>query len=269
MPPKLDTPIKTSQKAASSKTLVSNEDIMSALKSFKNEMLSSNKSLSELQAKQFLDLKTDFTRISNQMLELKAENARLCKEVDALRGKISNLEKYNPSELSQSVVSEVLQETFERERCQSNLIFYGVPELTSSIVSERVSHDKLTINNILESLSDLIPQNLKLIRIGKPRSDIARPIKAVFDSKQSAMHLLSAFNSAKRSGSSFLDGFRMVSDKTSLQRKLLRACHLEMERRINDGEPNLRIVFENGIPKVGTATSKNGGLRLHTANNHS
>lgn len=267
--PNRDTPIKTSLKTTYSKTLVSNEDIINELKSFKKEMISSHKSLSELQAKQFLDLKTDFAHISSQMLELKAENTRLCKEVDFLREKVSNLEKNISVDLSQSVVNEVLQETFERERCQSNLILYNVPELTSSIVSERITHDKQTINNILASLDEVIPHNIKLIRLGKPRSDTARPIKAIFDSKQSAMNLLSAFNASKRSGNSFLDGFRMVSDKTTFQRKLLRASHIELDRRIKNGESNLRIIFENGLPKVGSVTSKNGGLLLPTVNNHS
>ncbi|XP_050535133.1 uncharacterized protein LOC126902150 [Daktulosphaira vitifoliae] len=242
MPLKQDTPFKATLKASGSKVLtpISNEDLMGALKDFKKEMLTSNKALSELQDKQ----------------------CRYVKKLIFSRQKVARLESNNSEELPKTVVIEALQEIFEREKCQSNLIFYGVSDLSSGIASERVAHDKLTVQNILQSLGDSVPQNPKLIRIGKARADTPRPIKAIFDNKQSAMHLLSAYNTARRSGCSFPDGFRIVSDKTNLQRKLLRECHLELVRRTNEGEPGLRILFENGLPKVGKILSKNGGPQL-------
>lgn len=61
---------------------------------------------------------------------------------------------------------------------------------------------------------------MKLFRLGKPRVDAPRPIKAILDSKDSAFNLLTTFNTAKRYGIVFLVGFKMSSDKTQLQRKL-------------------------------------------------
>lgn len=102
MPLKSDTPLKTALKNSSSKdpAPVSYEDLMGSLKACKNKILSSNKALSHLQAKQYLGLKADFTRISSQMLKLKAENEKLCKEIDMPKGKISSLECNNSTELS-------------------------------------------------------------------------------------------------------------------------------------------------------------------------
>lgn len=61
----------------------------------------------------------------------------------------------------------------------------------------------------------------------------------------------------------------MTNDKTQLQRKLLRECHLELDRRTTEGESGLRIIFENGIPTIGANFSKNGGGRQRPAVNRS
>jgi len=67
MPPKLDTPIKPVSKATSSRSdttnkvphttdVISNADLMAVLTTFKSDILSSNKSFSDLQATQYKDL---------------------------------------------------------------------------------------------------------------------------------------------------------------------------------------------------------------------
>lgn len=268
---KQDTPIKPinvasghSKKAVS----ISNEDLMAALKTFKGEILSSHKSLSDLQASQYNDLKADLSHVSLQMSELKAENSTLRAEIDVLKGKVASFKGFNSVEQSQSIINLVLQETFERERCQTNLITYGVPESSSLDISLRIEHDKKTFCNILSSLGNAVPSNFKLVRIGKSSTSSSRPLKVIFDSKEVAAHLLSTFNAAKRSGTVFMENFRMTSDKTLLQRKLLRSCHAELEQRTKGGETDLRIVFENGLPIVGVANPKNGGVRRHHSSKH-
>jgi len=259
---KTDTPIKPPCKTTAGRSTskpVSNEDLMATLHTFKAEILSSTNTLSDLQASQFNDLKLDLSQVSTQLAEMKAENTRLQNEIEVLKSKVSSLEMSGSIEQPQLVVTQVLQETFERERCLYNLIGYGVPESTSMAVPQRISHDRQTICSILESLGDVIPQSSKLIRLGKLRNDnTARPLKIIFDNKESATRLLLQFNTAKRSGTSFLNGFRLASDKTALQRKLLRSCHDELDRRTQGGESGLRIMFDNGLPKVGVMKSKNG-----------
>jgi len=49
---------------------------------------------------------------------------------------------------------------------------------------------------------------------------------------------------------------------TTLQRKLLRTCYEDLERRVKNGETGLRVVFVNGFPTVGSALSKNGHGRF-------
>lgn len=265
--PKPDTPVKPVTKVTSvpsnKNTSISNEDLMAALKSFKGEMLSSQKSLSNLQASQYNDLKAALSHVSLQMSELKAENSMLRTEVDTLKNKVASLESSSSIEQSQSVLQQVLQETFERERCQTNLIAYGVPESPSLDISVRIAHDKNTFCNILSSIGDSVPSNFKLVRLGKPNNSSSRPLKAIFETKDAAAHLLSSFNTAKRSGTDFLENFRLNSDKTLLQRKLLRSCHSELDQRTKKGESGLRIFFENGFPKVAVTISKNEEARHH------
>lgn len=68
---------------------VSNEDLMVMLKTFKVQFLYPNK---DLQDKQHQDLNIDLLRVPNQILESKADNTRLSKEEDALKGKVTSSE---------------------------------------------------------------------------------------------------------------------------------------------------------------------------------
>ncbi|KAL4153538.1 hypothetical protein QTP88_001371 [Uroleucon formosanum] len=234
----------------------SNNDIMTVLLAFKSETLSSNKVLSNTMNKQFNELKVDLQLVSKQVTELKAANATLTNEVELLKGKVASLESINPTEHSQSLISQVLQEIYEHERCQSNLIFYGVPEATSPEATHLIEHDKHTIVKALEPLGNVVSVNLKLIRLGKSHSNFLRPVKVIFESKDIAMNLFAAYNIATRSRKPFPEDFRISRDRTSMQRKLLRSCYDDLDRRVRSGETNLRIVFVNGLPMVGSTFLK-------------
>jgi hypothetical protein len=172
------------------------------------------------------------------------------------------LECSYPLENSQSIVSQVLQENFEHERCLHNLIVYGVPESNSPDTSVRVDLDKLTVSSSLGSLENAVLDKYKLIRLGRSRADFTHPIKIICESKNAASNLFYAYNSAKRSGKPFPEGFRISRDRTTLQRKLLCICYEDLERRVKSGEIGLRVVFMNGFPTVGSAHSKNGDSRF-------
>lgn len=105
---------------------------MTALTSFRAEILSSN---FKSQASQHSVLKADILRVTNQMSELKAENTKLRADIDELKAKVAHPNS-DSSLQPHSIVSQVLLETFERERYQSSLIFYGIAESTSLLVIE-------------------------------------------------------------------------------------------------------------------------------------
>jgi hypothetical protein len=111
-------------------------------------------------------------------------------------------------------------------------------------------------------LENAVPEKFKLIRLGRARADFIRPVKIICENKDAAFNLFSAYNSAKRLGKPFPEGFRMSKDRTLLQRKLLRSCYEDLERRVKSGETGLRVMFVNGLPTVGSILSKNGDGRF-------
>lgn len=109
MASKQDTPAKT--KTSSNRlgipnklsTNTSNEDVMSVLISFKNEILTSNKKISDSQYTQFKDLNNNLKHVSSLITELKASNSKLREELEALKKKWSvlriELHRYNQNKL--------------------------------------------------------------------------------------------------------------------------------------------------------------------------
>lgn len=160
----------------------------------------------------------------------------------------------------------MFHEIFERENHSVNLIAYNVPKSFSSSTSERIAHDQVYLGKILEPLGSDFPSCFKLVHLGKARSNAIRPLKIIYDSKEKAKLLLSGFHDAKRSGTVFLDSFNIVSDKTSLQRQILRLCHDELNKRLKNGESGLRIIYVNSIPKVGSSAEKTGELPITVKN---
>lgn len=231
----------------------SNDDIMAAIAELRNESHSSNNSVLE----SLSELNNKFQNLSSLVSELKLENTKLRSELDDLKLKINNPDTNISSVETSSLITHVLQETFEREKCAFNAIIYGITESALSTNSQRISDDRVAIHRILEPFGDLIPTSARVKRLGKARKDNTRPIKIIFGNKEDADGLIAFFNNSKRNESIFPDGFRIVRDKTILQRQLLRTCHAELEQRNKNGEQDLRISFVNGLPKVITTRSKN------------
>lgn len=219
--------------------------------------MSSNEALSSAQASQFKDLKNDFKKLSCLIADHKAENTALRHDVDLLKDKDANLESSPTSAIASTTVSQVLQETFERERCSYNALVYGVPESISPVITERIKDDKATFQKLLEESSIEPSHGTSYIRLGKVRSDYARPLKVLYTSKEDADNLIASFAELRNQGVSILQGFRIVKDKTKLQREQLRSCHLEIDHRTSNGESGLSIKYINGSPKVISDGSKN------------
>lgn len=66
---------------------------------------------------------------------MKSENTLLRNEINTLKAKVTSLESSRHTVQPHTVVGQVLQVTFERERCRHNLIAYGVPESAPTGIS--------------------------------------------------------------------------------------------------------------------------------------
>lgn len=236
---------------------------MAALDKLRVEVSTANKKISSTQTLQFEELKNDLKQLSLQIIELKAENATLRTELNTLKCKVTSLEDAGSPSQSSHVISQVLQESFERQRCSLNAIIHGVPESSSASPAQRFSDDSSSIRNLLEPHNIVIPDNSKVIRLGKVVAGKCRPIKLLCGSSESSSKLVSDFRGLVKNGVQFPTGFRIVSDKTLMQRTLLRSCHVELENRKLNGETNLEISYINGAPQVRVAKSKNIGFHHH------
>ncbi|KAL4082597.1 hypothetical protein QTP88_029788 [Uroleucon formosanum] len=230
----------------------SNSDIMVALDKLRGEVLSSNKIISSTQTLQFEELKKDLKQLSLQIIELKAENTTLRSELNILKGKITSLEDAGSPSQSSHVISQILQESFERQRCSLNTIIYGVPESSSASAAQRISDDCSSIRSLLEPHSLVIPDNSKVIRLGKVVAGKSRPIKLLCGSSESSSKLVSDFRDLVKNGIQFPTGFRIVSDKTLMRRTLLRIpeffasnCFFQNNNNLNKHGPLLDLVFSN------------------------
>ncbi|KAL4154293.1 hypothetical protein QTP88_002115 [Uroleucon formosanum] len=230
----------------------SNSDIMVALDKLRGEVLSSNKIISSTQTLQFEELKKDLKQLSLQIIELKAENTTLRSELNILKGKITSLEDAGSPSQSSHVISQILQESFERQRCSLNTIIYGVPESSSASAAQRISDDCSSIRSLLEPHSLVIPDNSKVIRLGKVVAGKSRPIKLLCGSSESSSKLVSDFRDLVKNGIQFPTGFRIVSDKTLMQRTLLRIpeffasnCFFQNNNNLNKHGSLLDLVFSN------------------------
>lgn len=146
----LPTTSKVLSPVASASTI---DDVMSTLLSFRNDLTTSSEKLSTAQASQFKDLKNDLKNLSCLIADLKAENTALRNNVDSLMDKVAHLDSCSTPNIASTTVSQVLKETFEREKCFYNARMYGVPESISSTITERVKDDKETFQKLLEENS--------------------------------------------------------------------------------------------------------------------
>lgn len=255
--PAVASPKVTPSSASCSST---NDDIMTAIVSLRNEFSVSFNNQSLKQDNQFKELKTDIVKLSSVLAELKAENNILKSEVDFLKDKVLKLESLDSPASSSSIVSQVFQETFERERCSTNLLVYGIPESSAESTSQRITDDKSAFEKIVVPLIGNLPARYKLIRLGKAQHNNTRPLKIILESKECASNILYNYYDVKKIGTNLPPNFRIAKDKTLLQRTLLRNCHSELDRRTQAGEVGLHIAHINGLPKVVSHRPRDGNF---------
>jgi hypothetical protein len=220
----------------SASTSSTNDDIMTALSSLRNEFSESFKNQSIKQDNLFKELKADIVKLSSLIAVLKAENNILKLDFEFLKDKVDKLESLDSPASSSSVVTQVFQETFERERCSTNLLVYSIPESSAESTSQSISDDKSALEKIVVPLIGILPARYKLIRLGKAQPNNTRLLKIILESKECASNILFNYHDAKKSGINLPPNFRIAKDKTLLQRTLLRNCHSELDRRTQAGE---------------------------------
>lgn len=226
---------------------VSNDDIMKAIRSPATS-----------QSTQFKELQNNITGLTSQVADLAAENALFRAEIATLRSRVDLLE----TQLIQSsdLSSKIFRESAERSKIEYNVIAYGVPESAANTGAIRINDDAIVFSNYLKNISISVPTGPKLIRLGNNNASKPRPLKIICQSKAEASQLIQNFSSQVRNGVLVPSGFRIVRDKTTLERELLRKAHAELERNKKEGSSDLTVSYVNGVPSLTKAGQKNRNL---------
>lgn len=211
----------TSSTPASIQEQPSNNDIMNVvteLKAFQAQVLSSISNISKLQSSQFSDLKNDFHNVSKLLHSLQADNT-FRKEQSSLKERVDLLKlKYN--ELgpisTPPLIPDLIQELAKREKCTLNVIVHNLLESSSTVSSERIAFYSKSLTDILSPLFISLPLSIKLVRIGPLQPNCPRPLKVLLNTREEVLNILSTFNSAKRSRPSVT--IAISRDRTLMER---------------------------------------------------
>jgi hypothetical protein len=177
----------------------------------------------------------------SELPDLKKLISALLVEVESLKNNAST------SRSDEFIINEMNERNFRA----ANVLFYNIPECTSSNIDERVLHDKEEISKIINATSSDIKIPIKVIRLGKSyQPNKHRPIKAIFSSAGDAFDILKN----KKHILSCLPPTNMIigisSDRTLFQRDQMKKLREKLAARQSSGEQNLTIKFVKGIPSI-------------------
>lgn len=153
------------------------------------------------------------------------------------------------SEELSSEPNKFFAEIADRNQRAKNIIIHNLPESSSVNPEERIQHDKTQAAQVLSRLEIDPELNFKIIRIGKKVNE-ARPAKLIFPNSVVVSQCMK--NKRKLLGTSF----RIAADRTPLQRKQIKDIYNELNRRKENGEPDLIIRYLKGEPFI-TRAKKN------------
>nr|CAI5856162.1 unnamed protein product [Callosobruchus analis] len=145
---------------------------------------------------------------------------------------------------------EVLNEIEERNSRKQNIICYGVAENGNVSRQQQEAQDRSEITKVLQFLSPDINTNVKPIRLGKfdrtnPRP---RPIKITLIDQNQVQKCLR--NATKLNSSEVFSHIRISVDRTPKQIEFYKKIKTELNRRLANGEANLRIKHIRGVPRI-------------------
>lgn len=164
--------------------------------------------------------------------------------------RLSQLENPDRHILSPEVFETIISEVRDRERRETNIIVYGVPESSS----DGEDADTQIATNLLRTIKSDDAYTLspdKVRRLGSRRTGAGsrpRPIRVILSSRQEVTSVLRNKNKA-RNQNRFKD-FAIKMDETPYQRDLLKNCRQSLREREDAGEHNLTIKYIKGIPTI-------------------
>lgn len=190
--------------------------------------------------------------VSERLSEIEAGNRALGDRVNVLEGKVNiNTDKINAfGNLSQGDEESILEEVEERFNRRNNVVLFNFPESAHTDIESRSSADLVLVNKFCSALDIDVPSSQ--FRIGKysPALKEPRPLKITFSNSSHPDLIIQNFIRAKKARQLppdlNLDNVIITHDRTRRQQQQHRNIREELQRRIADGENNLRLVTRRG-----------------------
>lgn len=161
-------------------------------------------------------------------------------------------DSYNQVMANEQMIAEML----ERSKRSCNIIIHGGVE-AGNTRQDQIREDAVLVQAILHEC-EIADHDVKPIRLGKfdpTREKSSRPIRMRLSSSECVPVILRKFKKLKSSGK-----FKQLSlspDRTPQQVSVYKSVKMELERRLSDGETNLRIKYFNGLPTIIQSNSEN------------
>lgn len=184
----------------------------------------------------FEGISHEFKKVHDKIDEIKMD--KFDKKIKEIEEQISNLSELETGKSTQepnctdtkTVISDSTSELEEREKRKSNLIFFRIPESTSTDTETRKADDLRQIREIGKKVFELNDSVfLKSNRLGKSASGTTRPLKVTLDKAERATEIL---KNARKLGEEKFKDYKHISiqkDMTPLEqeenKKLLKLRH--------------------------------------------
>lgn len=184
--------------------------------------------------------------IGDGVNELKALVLALQKEIQTLK----SLKTDTPN-TSNVDFEDVIYEINERNARKRNIVFFGIKEENNLSKEQNTTNDFECVKTIIQHLHNEIPlNNIKLFRLGKFDTTKAnsRPVKLVLEDEGSVHKIIQ--NAKKLKDHPIFKNISVSYDRTPRQIQLFRSVKSELDRRVAEGETNLKIKHVNGKPQI-------------------
>ncbi|XP_061715574.1 uncharacterized protein LOC133523842 [Cydia pomonella] len=216
------------------------------------------------------DIKSQVNTISNNMATMSTEQDKLRTDVQRLvasteateerikllESDINLLKSSSPGCTNQTPITyesydKLINECQERNIRNKNIVIAGIIESTAENAAERLEHDTQEVLKITKMVLNDCPDPQQIFRLGKYQPNKNRVIKVCFTSENVAKQLLRNKKNVK------LNNIKIYSDQTPYQREVLKKLQQELQQRTENGECNLLIKYEKGVPKIIKSQPKN------------
>lgn len=200
-----------------------------------------------------------FKVMINRQVKTEEDVKTIQRRQDVMHSNVQELEiKVNLLEKNAATASEIIREMKERERRQSSMMIFNVPESEDATSDRRVIHDTVELNKFMTNSLNIseadIPSTKQIIRVGSKNGGKPRPMKVTFNQKDSPKTVMQTWNkldvSVKKTSK-----VQIALDLTPMQReegKILRALRNKKQAELTkNGITNFKyVILGDSVRKI-------------------